>query len=224
MPWVQMDPGFTRHPKVLQRSPAANWLWLEAIDYSVSYLTDGTLSDAQLTSLPTYSRKSRDELVASGSLEQGPRDLWILHDFLVYQRRSDRVKAEKDAHRARSRAYYERRRAQRLNGGQSDARSDASDLPSSDARSDASSDAYALPLCTDSDLNLRQKNQEVDSPHARVGEAGQPPPASPSGGAPPAAAGPPFPGAEPSQEELARHAARKAELLRQIAHLEPRTP
>jgi hypothetical protein len=118
VPWFKVDDGFWAHPKVLELSPDAGWLWTRAGSYSAQQLTDGRITQATLLMLGCVSDAAA-ELVSSG-LWDVTRNGWQFHDWDVYQPTREEVLADRAKTAERMRRYREKRR----NAGEGDAVTD----------------------------------------------------------------------------------------------------
>jgi hypothetical protein len=115
MAWVHFDPGFSHHPKRLECSETANWLWVRSVDYCREHNTDGVISEQVARKLlPNLHRnryaRARDALLRAHSWEH-KRGALIVHDFLVYQDSADDVRKQREAGKTRVRAWRARRQA-----------------------------------------------------------------------------------------------------------------
>jgi len=105
MPYVKIEDGIFRNPKVVAVSSGAKLLYVASICYSGSSLTDGFVpsngvrmiaGDVALAS----PAKLTKELVHAG-LWQEVAGGYQVHDYLVYNESSEKVQAKKDAARER---------------------------------------------------------------------------------------------------------------------------
>lgn len=122
MPWFKVDDGFWAHPKVLELSSAAGWLWTRAGAYAAQQLTDGRITNATLAMLGSAS-DSADELVAAG-LWDVTRGGWQFHDWETYQPTREEVLADRAKTAERMRRYREKRRNTGAGDGVTDAATD----------------------------------------------------------------------------------------------------
>lgn len=88
--WVRLDDQAPRHPKLLSLgplTPAGGWLWLSAMSYCSTYLTDGHLTLEQLRSLWVWQPPVEDvvaALVGAGMFEERGAGRYYVHDYLDY--------------------------------------------------------------------------------------------------------------------------------------------
>lgn len=94
MPWFKVDDGFWSHPKVIDLTPEAGWLWLRAGCYASQHLTDGLVKFSTLRMLGAESLDA-DALVQAGLWDSKP-DGYEFHDWERYQPPSSTSKAKRD--------------------------------------------------------------------------------------------------------------------------------
>ncbi len=108
MPYVKIEDGIFRNPKVVSVSSGAKLLYVASICYSGSSLTDGFVpfnavrmiaADAALPS----SAKPVKELVSVGLWKEAAGGYQV-HDYLAYNESSEKVQAKKEAARERMNA------------------------------------------------------------------------------------------------------------------------
>jgi len=108
IPWFKVDDGFWAHPKVLELSSDAGWLWTRAGAYAAQQLTDGRITQATLAMLGS-AVDSAGELVSAG-LWDVTRNGWQFHDWELYQPTREDVLAERAKTAERVRKYRESRK------------------------------------------------------------------------------------------------------------------
>lgn len=107
--WFRVKQGYHATPRFADVSELAELLWLRALDYCSSNLTDGWISKRAAATLlnvsgwafegePVTLERLWDELVLAGLVEDDGGS-WHLHDYLDYQASRDDV-ARKQAARA----------------------------------------------------------------------------------------------------------------------------
>ncbi|WP_420114534.1 hypothetical protein [Pseudactinotalea sp.] len=113
MPWFKVDDGFWSHPKVIELSDAAGWLWARAGSYCAKHLTNGRVTSGTLRMLAA-DRDAATELVLAGLWDfDAAENVWVFHDWAEYQPTREQVEAE----RAKTRERVEKHRANRVSNG-----------------------------------------------------------------------------------------------------------
>ena len=110
--WVKIDDQFPTHPKVMRAGLEARALFVTSLCYSANHLTDGFVT-AEVTALLTaMSQISNGDVAIQKLLEVGLWEVYeggyMIHDFLVYNPNSDKVKAERKANSDRQAAYRDK--------------------------------------------------------------------------------------------------------------------
>lgn len=113
MSWVRFVPGFSRHPKRLQSSTNASWLWVCSIDFCTEQLTNGEIPHAVVASLcPNLSKyllnKAIKELVRIGSWEL-TEDGYRIHDYLRHNSSKSQVEDDREQARRRYHRWHDQR-------------------------------------------------------------------------------------------------------------------
>jgi hypothetical protein len=108
IPWFKVDDGFWAHPKVLELSTDAGWLWTRAGAYSAQQLTDGRITVATLAMLGS-AVDTASELVSAG-LWDVTRNGWEFHDWEKYQPTREEVLEERRKSAERVRKFRESRK------------------------------------------------------------------------------------------------------------------
>ncbi|MFJ9029772.1 hypothetical protein ACIRQP_14810 [Streptomyces sp. NPDC102274] len=113
MPWVRLDDRFPSHRKVALLSDRAFRLYVSALCWSSENLTEGKLTDRELTLVARVRdmKKTAKEL-EDARLWDRVEDGWMIHDFLEYNPDRAKVKADREANAARQQAYRERKKAE----------------------------------------------------------------------------------------------------------------
>ncbi|MCL7377436.1 hypothetical protein [Streptomyces sp. 35G-GA-8] len=113
MPWVRLDDRFPSHRKVALLSDRAFRLYVSALCWSSENLTEGKLTDRELTLVARVRdmKKTAREL-EDARLWDRVEDGWMIHDFLEYNPDRAKVKADREANAARQQAYRERKKAE----------------------------------------------------------------------------------------------------------------
>lgn len=89
MAWIRLDDHITRHPKILQCTPTACWLYVSCISHANEMLTNGFVGDRELSFI-SHVRRPRaaaEALVRSGLLErvdEPTRKGYQIHDYLDF--------------------------------------------------------------------------------------------------------------------------------------------
>lgn len=108
--WSPIQHDFTTHPKTFAAGLDAAWLDLNAILWSDANGTDGFVPESSLRMLGVMVRSPKKQ--AAKLVEVGRWVVadggWRIHDFEIYQRASERVKASKNA-AARRQALHRNR-------------------------------------------------------------------------------------------------------------------
>jgi len=106
MTWIKIDDAFPNHPKIAGLSNEAFRAHVEALCYCGTYLTDGFIPSVIVS-------KNKIELAATELVEAGLWDIsdngYTIHNYLEYQSSKDEVKSAKEANKARSERYREKR-------------------------------------------------------------------------------------------------------------------
>lgn len=133
MAWFMVDDQVYAHPKFVALTPRAQALWLRCGAYSMAHLTDGLIGWAVVRMLGG-TKGDVNALVAAGLWEVTGRDEWVFHDWLVYQRPAEQIRAERDdKHQARvaaGRAGGKAKAANRASKSTADTKQTASKPPS----------------------------------------------------------------------------------------------
>lgn len=115
-PFVAVDTGLGRNPKIERIGAVAFRLYIVALCHCGDELTDGHVSTAAMRRLQVEARagsRAIGELRAAGLLEgHGP---WKIPDYLEWNRSREQVKDARAAGAERVRAHRERRRLERPN-------------------------------------------------------------------------------------------------------------
>ncbi len=96
--WAKLDDGFPDHPKIVSRSLAAKWLFVESICYANKFETDGRVPKAA-SFVKSSKRQVIDELIAAGLWEPAPDEHYLIHDFLDYNPSHDELNSKRDSKR-----------------------------------------------------------------------------------------------------------------------------
>lgn len=94
MAWVKLDNAFPTHQKVIEAGQQAAWLYVCALCYAASHLTDGFVSRSVLRSFPTVSRPLlyANKLVSVGLWEElSDGSGWTIHDYMKHQTTREQV-------------------------------------------------------------------------------------------------------------------------------------
>ena len=129
MPWVKLDDRFPSHRKVALLSDRAFRLHVSAICWCAENLTDGHISDRELT-LVAHVRgvKATAKQLEDAGVWDRVDDGWVIHDYLDYNPSRDQVLAERKKNAARQEAFRRRKNGKPIPP-------DGSDSPSSNGRS-----------------------------------------------------------------------------------------
>ena len=129
MPWVKLDDRFPSHRKVALLSDRAFRLHVSAICWCAENLTDGHISDRELT-LVAHVRgvKATAKQLEDAGVWDRVDDGWVIHDYLDYNPSRDQVLAERKKNAARQEAFRRRKNGKPIPPG-------GSDDPSSNGRS-----------------------------------------------------------------------------------------
>lgn len=117
MAWVKLDDQFFRHPKVLAAGRDARDLYLAALCYCNSGLTDGLLAAAVMPLLAAETMvpdagAAAERLVTVG-LWEPDGDGYRIHDYLDYQPSAAQVRAQRAENARRQSEWRERKRTTR---------------------------------------------------------------------------------------------------------------
>lgn len=105
MPYVKIDDGIFRNPKVVQISSSAKLIYIASICYCGQSLTDGFIPTNAARMLAadagvSYSARFINELLSAGLWDE-VRGGYAVHDYLAYNESAQKVQAKKDAARER---------------------------------------------------------------------------------------------------------------------------
>lgn len=114
MPWVRLDDQFHNNRKISLLSANAFRLYVSALCWCSSNLTEGVIRSDELRSIAHVKRvdHAAKELVGRGlweELDQG----WRIHDYLDYNPTRDQVRDDRAANAARQKAFRDRKKAER---------------------------------------------------------------------------------------------------------------
>ncbi|MFD3520473.1 hypothetical protein [Streptomyces sp. NPDC058653] len=153
MPWVRLDDRFPSHRKVALLSDRAFRLHVSAICWCAENLTDGHVSDRELT-LVAHVRgvKATAKQLEDAGLWDRVDGGWVVHDYLDYNPSRDQVLAERKKNAARQEAFRQRRNGKpipppddsnngRSNGVTSNGKTHDSDTTATRARHDSDTTA-----------------------------------------------------------------------------------
>jgi hypothetical protein len=100
MAWVRIDDQFTDHPKLAAAGPVAGWVYVSGLCYAARYLTDGFVPETIALRFDGSSPEVLANLVEC-SLWDRVNGGYLIHDFLDYNPPASKVKAEREAAKAR---------------------------------------------------------------------------------------------------------------------------
>lgn len=100
MAWVRLDDQFPDHPKLAAAGPVAGWVYVSGLCYAARYLTDGFVPETIALRFAGSSPEILANLVEA-SLFDRVNGGYQIHDFLDYNPPAGKVKAERDAAKAR---------------------------------------------------------------------------------------------------------------------------
>jgi len=100
MAWVRLDDQFTDHPKLATVGPIAGWVYVSGLCYAARYLTDGFVPETIALRFAGSSPELLEKLVEC-SLWDKVNGGYQIHDFLDYNPPASKVKAEREAAKAR---------------------------------------------------------------------------------------------------------------------------
>lgn len=103
MSWVRIDDQFTDHPKLAAAGPVAGWVYISGLCYAARYLTDGFVPENIALRFDGSSRELLANLVKC-SLFDRVEGGYMIHDYLEYNPPASKVKAEREAAKARKHA------------------------------------------------------------------------------------------------------------------------
>jgi len=114
--WIRMSVDFPDHPKALELSAEACWLYVCGLMYAGKYLTDGVIPKRKLPSLAhnieDYKTATR-QLLKAGLWEwDGDETNIIIHDYLEWQTSRKEVDDSREAARLRMEKSREKRAAE----------------------------------------------------------------------------------------------------------------
>lgn len=129
VPWFKVDDGFWSHPKVIELSAEAGWLWARAGSYSAHHLTDGVVTGGTLRMLGA-TRDAAVELVMAGLWDHDEvAKTWQFHDWDEYQPSREQVEADRRKAAERMREVRANRRRTFEGGSPSPTRPDPTPSP-----------------------------------------------------------------------------------------------
>ena len=100
MSWVKLDDQFTDHPKLAAVGPVAGWVYVSGLCYAARYLTDGFVPETIALRFAGSSPEILANLVECSLLDR-VNGGYQIHDFLDYNPPASKVKAEREAAKAR---------------------------------------------------------------------------------------------------------------------------
>jgi hypothetical protein len=100
MSWVKLDDQLADHPKIAQAGPLGLAVYVAGLCYSARYLTDGFIPYASSERFAGSSPELRQKLVEL-SLWDETNGGYLVHDYLDYNPPAAKVKAEREAAKAR---------------------------------------------------------------------------------------------------------------------------
>jgi hypothetical protein len=100
MAWVRLDDQFADHPKIAAAGPVAGWVYVSGLCYAARYLTDGFVPETIALRFAGSSPEILANLVEC-SLFDRVNGGYLIHDFLEYNPPASKVKAEREAAKAR---------------------------------------------------------------------------------------------------------------------------
>jgi hypothetical protein len=106
--WFNIDDRMWHHPKFIDLSPHAGWLWTRAGSWCASHLTDGHIPTNAVRMLGG-TPKAANELVTAGLWHQTDTG-YQFHDWCQWNASAAEVHAKIEATRARKAAWRERQR------------------------------------------------------------------------------------------------------------------
>lgn len=109
MSWFKFDDNAVDHPKVSRLTDKAFRWWVRGLSYASRYLTDGLLPKVFWKQVPNG---VRTELVSTRLWDWIDPD-FLIHDYAKHQSLKEDVEADKERNRHNSKAYRDRRRAER---------------------------------------------------------------------------------------------------------------
>lgn len=109
MSWVKIDDQFADHPKIAQAGPLGLAVYVAGLCYSARYLTDGFIPHASAERFAGSSPELRAKLVDL-SLWDETDGGYLIHDYLDYNPPAAKVKAEREAAKARMNQNRDKKR------------------------------------------------------------------------------------------------------------------
>lgn len=118
MSWACLDDGFADHPKVLGLSDPSFRLHVAAMCWSARRGTDGVIEQIDLRVLIAMVRGEPkiSELEEAELWDPRPEGGWTIHDWHKYNEPANKVKAKKEASKARVAAWRAEQQAKREQG------------------------------------------------------------------------------------------------------------
>lgn len=114
MPWTRLDDQFFANPKVVDLGKDAKLVYLAALTYCGSQLTDGVIKAGAVRMVAAMVDAEREcvaELVDAGLWEVIPEG-YRIHDYLMYNPSGEQVKAERANNAKRQQEWRERNRGE----------------------------------------------------------------------------------------------------------------
>jgi hypothetical protein len=109
MPWLNMDDGMPRHPKIAPLSDGAFRLHVSGLCYCSEHLTDGLIGAEVIPTLrPKYRSAMLAELI-DRNLWRQHGDVYEIHDYLDWNRSREQVEQERERKRRAGRKGAENR-------------------------------------------------------------------------------------------------------------------
>jgi hypothetical protein len=110
MPWVKLDDRFPSHRKIALLSDRAFRLHISAICWCAENLTDGRITDRELT-LVAHVRglKATAKQLEDAGVWDRADDGWVIHDYLDYNPSREQVQAERKKNAERQEKFRKRK-------------------------------------------------------------------------------------------------------------------
>jgi hypothetical protein len=150
--WFKVDDTAHSHPKLLRAGNAAIGLWLRAGSYAAQHLTEGTVPGVVVQLYGTTPQAAK--LVKAGlwhdaghTCSRCPQPAtgdYVMHDYLIYNPTRAQEESKRRAAAERQARGRERQRAERENAAESSAKTNRSEVFSSQKRSESAPEKDAF--------------------------------------------------------------------------------
>jgi hypothetical protein len=162
MPWVKLDDRFPSHRKIALLSDRAFRLHISAICWCAENLTDGRITDRELT-LVAHVRglKATAKQLEDAGVWDRADDGWVIHDYLDYNPSREQVQAERKKNAERQEKFRRRKNGKPVPP-------DGSDAPSNGSSNGVTPGARDAPETHRGDTTTTRRQHDSDTTAPRI--------------------------------------------------------